>query len=141
MDCLQICKQSLSVSINLSTRWQTSKKEGKFVRHGLVGVQRYGRGRAGRKQAKRPEVCAFQGVLLLFRINKTYIESGCRQSANPYTISKSLSLLVVDRLFRQSEGLLANLQAVPFFLYLLYSIIFPVLRFTILPLRAYFAKQ
>ena len=93
-----------SVSINLSTRWQTSKKEGKFVRHGLVGVQRYGRGRAGRKQAKRPEICAFQGVLLLFRINKTYIESGCRQSANPYTISKSLSLLVVDRLFRQSEG-------------------------------------
>ena len=92
------------MSINLSTRWQTSKKEGKFVRHGLVGVQRYGRGRAGRKQAKRPEICAFQGVLLLFRINKTYIESGCRQSANPYTISKSLSLLVVDRLFRQSEA-------------------------------------
>ena len=41
-----------SVSINLSTRWQTSKKEGKFVQHELVGVRGYGRGRVGRKQAE-----------------------------------------------------------------------------------------
>ncbi len=42
----------VSVSINLSTRWQTSKKDGKFVQNGLVGVYRYGRERFGRKQAK-----------------------------------------------------------------------------------------
>ena len=35
------------------------EKEGKSVRRALVGVQRYVRGRAGRKQAKAPE---FQGL-------------------------------------------------------------------------------
>ncbi len=49
----------LSVSIKLSTRWQTSKKKGKFVQHELVGVRGYGRGRVGRKQAKSPEKRAF----------------------------------------------------------------------------------
>ncbi len=34
-----------SVSINLSARWQTLKKEGKFAEHELVGVYGYGRGR------------------------------------------------------------------------------------------------
>ena len=52
----------LSVSINLSTRWQTLKKEGKFVEHELVGVCGYGRGRVRRKQAKSPEKRAFQGI-------------------------------------------------------------------------------
>ena len=42
----------LSVSINLSTRWQTLKKEGEFVEHELVGVCGYGRGRVRRKQAE-----------------------------------------------------------------------------------------
>ncbi len=51
--------RGFSVSINLSTRCQTLKKEGKSVRRALVGVQRYVRGRAGRKQAKAPE---FRGL-------------------------------------------------------------------------------
>ena len=32
-----------SVSINLSARWQASKKEGKFAEHEFVGVCVYGR--------------------------------------------------------------------------------------------------
>ena len=53
--------ESLSVSINLSTRWQTLKKEGKSVRRALVGVQRYVRERAGRKQAKPLKFRGFEG--------------------------------------------------------------------------------
>ncbi len=48
-----------SVSINLSARWHTLKKKGKSVRRALAGVQRYVRGRAGRKQAKVPK---FRGL-------------------------------------------------------------------------------
>ena len=35
--------QPLSVSINLSARWQISKKEGIFCQFKLVGVRWYGR--------------------------------------------------------------------------------------------------
>jgi len=49
---------SHSVSINLSTRWQTPKKEGKFGEHGLVGVCGYGRGRVRRKQAEMATNCS-----------------------------------------------------------------------------------
>ena len=49
--------RAFSVSINLSTRWQTRKKEGKFVEHGLVGVCGYGRGRVRRKQAETATNC------------------------------------------------------------------------------------
>ena len=41
-----------SLSINLSTSWQTRKKEGKSVQSKLVGVQGYGRDCFGRKQAE-----------------------------------------------------------------------------------------
>ena len=53
----------LSVSINLAARWQTRKKEGKSVQGKLVGVRGYGRDCIGRKQAKSPENCGFQGIL------------------------------------------------------------------------------
>ena len=40
----------LSVSINLSTRWQTAKKEVIFCQFEIVGVRWYGRVQIGKKQ-------------------------------------------------------------------------------------------
>ena len=93
----------ISVAINLSTRWQTRKKEGKSVGCKLVGVRGYGRDCTRRKQAKAPENCGFQGLLSVLILELFEISSVCRKSPNPTKKLKNSILLAVNRLFRQSE--------------------------------------
>ena len=50
--------ENLSVSINLSTRWQASKKEGKFAEHEFVGV----------RQEKRERLMPYGGEFLPFSV-------------------------------------------------------------------------
>jgi len=72
------------VSINLSTRWQTRKKEGKSVQGKLVGVRGYGRDCLGRKQAKSPENCNFQGFTQYSFLTISSFINGLPKSANLY---------------------------------------------------------
>jgi len=103
------------VSIGLSTRWQTRKKEGKSVQGKLVGVRGYGRDCLGRKQAKSPENYGFQGFSQYLFLTNSRSFNWLSKIANPYKHLKNSSLLAVDRLFRQSEScdILSQLLMLP----------------------------
>ena len=61
--------QDFSVSINLSARWQASKKEGKFAEHGFVGVCDTVESMFGESKQKALKSSGFQGffnTILLF---------------------------------------------------------------------------
>ena len=57
---------AFSVSINLSTRWQSAKKEVIFCQIEFVGVHGYGRVQFGKKQAIARGIRCFPCVFYLY---------------------------------------------------------------------------
>ena len=63
----------LSVSINLSTRWQTRKKEGIFLELQFVGVRGYGRVEVLKKQATVRKIRYFPDGFLFVIVHFEFI--------------------------------------------------------------------
>ena len=89
--------------INLSTRWQISKKEVIFCQFEFVGVRWYGRVQIGKKQATARKIrrfpCGFT-VTIIFR----------QEQALALHLNTIIKLLAVERLFRRSETVFLQRQ-------------------------------